>query len=57
MSAAFDAWLRDTFARTKGFTALLVLVKRDHATIWPLGSSYAGDHHATTCDCARVIAT
>ena len=21
MSAAFDAWLRDTFARTKGFTA------------------------------------
>ena len=41
MSAAFDAWLRDTFARTKGFTALLILVKRDRATIWPLGSSYA----------------
>ena len=23
----------------------------------PLGSSKAGDHHATTCACARVIAT
>ncbi len=23
----------------------------------PLGSSHDGDHHATTCDCARVIAT
>jgi hypothetical protein len=41
MSAAFDAWLRDTFARTRGFTALLILVKRDRSTIWPLGSSYA----------------
>ena len=23
----------------------------------PLGSSLDGAHHATTCDCARVIAT
>ncbi|QQS14663.1 MAG: hypothetical protein IPK81_11170 [Rhodospirillales bacterium] len=41
MSAAFDAWLRETFASTRGFTALLVLVRADARTIWPLGSSYA----------------
>ncbi|TWS94688.1 hypothetical protein [Reyranella sp. CPCC 100927] len=41
MSAAFDAWLRETYAATKGFTALLLLVKTDARTIWPLGSSYA----------------
>jgi hypothetical protein len=39
--AAFDAWLRETFAATKGFTALLLLVRTDARTIWPLGSSYA----------------
>jgi hypothetical protein len=41
MSAAFDAWLRETYAATKGFTALLLLVRTDARTIWPLGSSYA----------------
>jgi hypothetical protein len=41
MSAAFDAWLRETYAATRGFTALLVLVRTDARTIWPLGSSYA----------------
>ncbi|HJQ59929.1 MAG TPA: hypothetical protein VJ890_23690 [Vineibacter sp.] len=41
MSAAFDAWLRETFAATKGFTALLLLVRTDARTIWPLGSSCA----------------
>lgn len=41
MSAAFDSWLRETFAATKGFTALLVLLRTDARTIWPLGSSYA----------------
>lgn len=41
MTAAFDAWLRETYAATKGFTALLVLVRSDARTIWPLGSSYA----------------
>ncbi len=41
MSAAFDAWLRETFAATRGFTALLLLVRTDSRTIWPLGSSYA----------------
>lgn len=39
--SAFDDWLRETFAATKGFTALLVLVRTDERTIWPLGSSYA----------------
>lgn len=41
MSTAFDDWLRETFAATKGFTALLLLVRTDERTIWPLGSSYA----------------
>ena len=41
MSAAFDAWLHETYAATRGFTALLVLVRTDEHTIWPLGSSYA----------------
>jgi hypothetical protein len=41
MSAAFEAWLRETYAATKGFTALLLLVRTDARTIWPLGSSYA----------------
>jgi hypothetical protein len=41
VSAAFDDWLRETFAATKGFTALLLLVRTDERTIWPLGSSYA----------------
>jgi hypothetical protein len=41
MSVAFDAWLRETFAATRGFTALLLLVRTDERTIWPLGSSYA----------------
>jgi hypothetical protein len=41
MSAAFDAWLHETFAATRGFTALLLLVRTDAHTIWPLGSSYA----------------
>ncbi len=41
MTAAFDAWLRETYAATRGFTALLVLVRTDERTIWPLGSSYA----------------
>lgn len=41
MSGPFDAWLRETFAATKGFTALLVLVRTDAQTIWPVGSSYA----------------
>jgi hypothetical protein len=41
MSAAFDAWVRETYAATRGFTALLLLVRTDERTIWPLGSSYA----------------
>ena len=41
MSSAFEGWLRETYAGTKGFTALIVLIKRDARTVWPLGSTYA----------------
>jgi hypothetical protein len=37
----FDRWLENQFAVSGPFTALIVLVKVDGTTIWPLGSSYA----------------
>jgi hypothetical protein len=37
----FDRWLESQFAASGPFTALIILVKIESATIWPLGSSYA----------------
>jgi hypothetical protein len=37
----FDHWLESQFAASGPFTALIVLVKIESTTIWPLGSSYA----------------
>jgi hypothetical protein len=35
----FDHWLESQFAASGPFTALIILVKIESATIWPLGSS------------------
>jgi hypothetical protein len=37
----FDRWLESQFAASGPFTALIILVKIESTTIWPLGSSYA----------------
>jgi hypothetical protein len=37
----FDRWLENQFIASGPFTALIILVKIDGTTIWPLGSSYA----------------
>lgn len=37
----FDLWLRNQFAASGPFTALIILVKIDGTSIFPLGSSYA----------------
>ena len=37
----FDHWLESQFAASGPCTALIVLVKIESTTIWPLGSSYA----------------
>jgi len=39
--ADFDRWFESQFAASGPFTALIILVKIDDTTIWPLGSSYA----------------
>lgn len=36
----FDAWVKHEYARTHGFTALIVLIKIDELDITPLRSSY-----------------
>lgn len=41
MAADFDRWLENQFAASGPFTALIILVKVDGTTIWPVGSSYA----------------
>lgn len=41
MAADFDCWIEAQFAASGPFTALIILVKIEDATIWPLGSSYA----------------
>lgn len=41
MAADFDRWLESQFAASGPFTALIILVKIESTTIWPLGSSYA----------------
>lgn len=41
MATDFDRWLKNQFAVSGPFTALIILVKIDGTTIWPLGSSYA----------------
>jgi len=37
----FDRWFGSQFAASGPFTALIILVRIDSTTIWPLGSSYA----------------
>jgi len=37
----FDRWLENQFIASGPFTALIILVKIEGTTIWPLGSSYA----------------
>jgi hypothetical protein len=37
----FDHWFEEQFAASGPFTALIILVRIDSTTIWPLGSSYA----------------
>jgi hypothetical protein len=39
--ADFDRWLRNQFAASGPFTALIVLVRLDGTAVQPLGSSYA----------------
>jgi len=39
--ADFDHWLESQFATSGPFTALIILVKIESTTIWPVGSSYA----------------
>lgn len=39
-ASMFDAWFADEFRRTGGFTALIVLVGIDGASIVPLRSTY-----------------
>lgn len=41
MTADFDRWIKSQFAASGPFTALIILVKIESTTIWPLGSSYA----------------
>ena len=41
VAADFDRWLEAQFAASGPFTALIILVKIEATTIWPLGSSYA----------------
>ena len=41
MAADFDRWIETQFAASGPFTALIILVKIESTTIWPLGSSYA----------------
>lgn len=41
MNADFDRWFEAQFAASGPFTALIILVRIDSTTIWPLGSSYA----------------
>ena len=41
MAADFDRWIEPQFAASGPFTALIILVKIESTTIWPLGSSYA----------------
>ena len=41
MAADFDRWLETQFAASGPFTALIILVKIEDTTLWPLGSSYA----------------
>jgi hypothetical protein len=41
VAADFDRWIEAQFAASGPFTALIVLVKIEDITIWPLGSSYA----------------
>lgn len=41
MAADFDHWIESQFAASGPFTALIILVKIESTTIWPLGSSYA----------------
>lgn len=41
MSTDFDCWLENQFITSGPFTALIILVKIEGTTIWPLGSSYA----------------
>ena len=41
MAVDFDRWLQSQFALSGPFTALIILVKIESTTIWPLGSSYA----------------
>jgi hypothetical protein len=41
VTADFDRWLDSQFAASGPFTALIILVKIESTTIWPLGSSYA----------------
>ncbi len=41
MAADFDRWLETQFAASGPFTALIILVRIESTTIWPLGSSYA----------------
>jgi hypothetical protein len=37
----FDRWIETQFGASGPFTALIILVKIESTTIWPLGSSYA----------------
>jgi hypothetical protein len=37
----FDRWIETQFGVSGPFTALIILVKIESPTIWPLGSSYA----------------
>ena len=41
MAADFDRWIESQFSASGPFTALIILVKIEDTTIWPLGSSYA----------------
>ena len=41
MAVDFDRWIESQFAASGPFTALIILVKIESTTIWPLGSSYA----------------
>ena len=41
MAADFDRWIESQFAASGPFTALIILVKIESTTVWPLGSSYA----------------
>ncbi len=41
MAADFDRWIESQFSASGPFTALIILVKIEDTTVWPLGSSYA----------------